>query len=61
MRSPVLIKGALVGRSSKLHLVEGHTRLGTLLGLLSAGVIAPESRHLVWVGTDEVEDGSAAW
>ena len=46
VRSPVILKGM----NSKLSLVEGHTRLGTLLGLVESGMISNCSQHLVWVG-----------
>lgn len=47
---PILIEGSLVGRSSALHLIEGHTRLGVLEGLIDAGVIDRVHCHEVWVG-----------
>ena len=33
-----------------LRLVEGHTRLGTLRGLVEAGVVSETVKHTVWVG-----------
>lgn len=47
---PVFLAGELVGRSTNLHLVEGHTRLGTLAGAVGCGRISPESLHEAWVG-----------
>lgn len=47
---PVLIAGSLVCRDSALHLVEGHTRLGLLTGLIEADVIDETRCHEVWVG-----------
>lgn len=48
---PVFLDGALVGGAAKLHLAEGHTRLGTLAGAVQAGLIDPESLHEIWLGT----------
>jgi transcriptional regulator GlxA family with amidase domain len=39
-----------VGNLGPLHLVEGHTRLGTLRGTLEHGLISAESLHSAWVG-----------
>jgi hypothetical protein len=50
MRSPVLMRGELAGSASALHLVEGHTRLGALRGLVESGELSPSSAHQVWVG-----------
>jgi hypothetical protein len=33
-----------------LRLVEGHTRLGTLRGLVEAGMVSKTVVHAVWVG-----------
>jgi hypothetical protein len=34
----------------ELHLVEGHTRLGMLKGLIEKGLLSENSIHKVWVG-----------
>ncbi len=47
---PVMIEGALVGTNSKLHLIEGHTRLGILMGLIDIEEISAGQVHQVWVG-----------
>ena len=47
---PVLIAGVLVNRVSALHLVEGHTRLGLLTGLIEAGKLDGSRCHEVMVG-----------
>jgi hypothetical protein len=48
---PVLVDGSLVTpRSSTLRLIEGHTRLGILRGLLAAGIADPSHTHQAWVG-----------
>jgi hypothetical protein len=46
VRPPVILEGI----NSKINLVEGHTRLGTLLGLVESGMISDCSQHKVWVG-----------
>jgi hypothetical protein len=51
LRPPVVIEGRLLGKSASLHLMEGHTRLGILRGLLQQRVISPESVHQAWLGT----------
>jgi hypothetical protein len=48
--SPVFLHGNIVGSSSSLHLVEGHTRVGLLCGLVSSGIIQSDSMHQVWLG-----------
>lgn len=50
MIEPVLIRRELVGEEEGLHLVEGHTRVGVLRGLLSRALIAGGSVHGVWFG-----------
>jgi hypothetical protein len=50
MRPPVFLEGHLVGRGPGLHLVEGHTRIGLLAGLVDAGILGPDSVHCAWVG-----------
>ena len=50
LRRPIFLDGALLGRSSVHHLVEGHGRTGILRALLSAGYVTPESSHAVWLG-----------
>lgn len=47
---PVFVSGGLVGRTAKLHLVEGHTRLATLAGAVECGQVLPESLHEIWIG-----------
>jgi len=51
MRLPVFLHGDLLGSSAALHLVEGHTRLGVLRGLVHHQVIGSDSLHQVWVGS----------
>ena len=50
---PVLLQGILVSSSSVYHLAEGHTRVGLLAGLASTGILAPESKHTIWLGTHD--------
>lgn len=48
---PVFVSGELAGSPAKLHLAEGHTRLGTLAGAVNAGLVSWESLHEIWLGT----------
>lgn len=49
---PVMLAGAICAPpQQELHLVEGHTRLGVLTGLIKLGEVAPDSMHLVYVGS----------
>lgn len=50
MRSPVMIRGRLIDLDRPLHLVEGHTRIGALRGLVEASVLPATSMHQVWIG-----------
>ncbi|EHK0753585.1 hypothetical protein RG677_004786 [Vibrio parahaemolyticus] len=44
LRPPVMLMC-----DGKYHLVEGHSRLGCLKGLVDSGIISQESKHKVWV------------
>lgn len=49
---PIFIEGALRRpRQRQLHLVEGHTRLGVLQGLLMLGEVAADSVHEAFIGS----------
>jgi hypothetical protein len=49
---PILLDRSLLERGGHgFHLVEGHTRVGTLRGLLALGDLEPGSVHRAWVGT----------
>ncbi len=48
---PVLLDGALMLASPALHLVEGHTRVGLLSGLLRSGILPGTSLHSIWCGS----------
>ncbi len=50
LRLPVFIAGHLIGAPTPLRLVEGHTRVGLLRGLIKAGVLATSSQHEIWLG-----------
>lgn len=50
IRPPILLSGAFAPSASGLHLVEGHTRIGLLRGLIAADVLSGTSEHLVWIG-----------
>jgi hypothetical protein len=50
LHQPVLVQGLPPATAGRLHLVEGHTRVALLSGLVKAGVISPRSEHQVLVG-----------
>ncbi len=50
MRPPIFFEGSVVSSDKELHLVEGHTRLGLLSGLVARSVIDDQSLHNLWVG-----------
>lgn len=61
-RSPILLDGSLIGSDKPYHLVEGHTRVGTLKGLVEGGTLSPDSKHWVWVGRPhETCDPEGQW
>lgn len=47
---PVFVRRDLVGEEEGLHLVEGHTRVGVLRGLISRSLICGSSVHGIWYG-----------
>ena len=47
---PIFVSRDLVGEEEGLHLVEGHTRVGVLRGLLRRSLISGSSVHGVWYG-----------
>jgi hypothetical protein len=62
LRSPVMISGEMIGSANPLHLVEGHTRLGALRGLVEAGVLPASSEHEVWIGRgSEPSEAGRSW
>lgn len=50
MRPPIFLNGHLVAYSSDLHLVEGHTRVGLLAGLIKRGILSHDSTHRIFLG-----------
>lgn len=52
---PVLLSGRIVGSASELHIVEGHTRMGLLSGLVNQNILAGNSVHQAWLGTEGAE------
>ena len=50
MRPPVMLKGDVVDSDRPLHLIEGHTRVGALRGLVESGVLSSSSTHFAWIG-----------
>ena len=51
MISPIFLAGQIIGSESKFHLVEGHTRVGLLDGLLKHGILSESQLHTIWVAT----------
>lgn len=49
---PIFLQGIQppLATSDGLHLVEGHTRVGLLAGLVQRAIVPSNSRHKVWVG-----------
>jgi hypothetical protein len=50
IKPPILILGNIINSSRKYHLVEGHTRIGTLKGLFNQGLLKNTQTHKVWLG-----------
>jgi hypothetical protein len=50
IRPPVMLQGDVLKSNRTLHLVEGHTRIGAMRGLIQSGALPSSSIHLVWVG-----------
>lgn len=49
-RLPIFIHSSLIGEPLNYRLVEGHTRLGTLIGLIKNKIIDDEKMHKIWFG-----------
>jgi hypothetical protein len=50
IRPPVALRGAVLGKDCPFHLVEGHTRLGALRGLVESSMLCGPSAHQIWIG-----------
>jgi hypothetical protein len=48
---PVFFDTTVVSEQGRLHLVEGHTRISALRGLISHRILEAASVHHVWLGT----------
>lgn len=48
---PVLLDGRLLGKGGGLHLMEGHTRVGVLCGLVNHQIVKGSSMHKIWRGS----------
>ena len=59
IRAPVFLQGGPDGSAATLHLVEGHTRLAVLRGLVDLQVVKPESAHEAWIGLPRRSSTSA--
>ena len=49
-RIPIMINGNLINLDSTYHLVEGHSRLGLLKGLVRSAILENASSHKIWYG-----------
>lgn len=49
-RPPIFFKSQLLNNQNSLHLVEGHSRLGSLKGLVLGETLLGSSIHSAWVG-----------
>ena len=47
---PIFLDGIGPAASNRLHLVEGHTRVGLLAGLVQRAIVPANSKHQAWVG-----------
>lgn len=47
---PVFVLRTVIGSGAGLHLVEGHTRMGVLCGLLERSLIPSSKVHSFWLG-----------
>lgn len=47
---PIFINPRLIRGTNGLHLVEGHTRLGVLKGLVKQKILSESSTHFLWYG-----------
>ena len=47
---PVFLDHSLIPQGEGLHIMEGHTRLGILRGLVDRGIVAASTRHWIWRG-----------
>jgi hypothetical protein len=50
LRIPIFLDGNLLDKQKKIHLVEGHTRLGALRGLVKMSILPKNSLHKIWYG-----------
>ena len=50
-RAPICVDKSLIQTQSTVHVVEGHTRVATLNGLVQLGIIQKDSEHRVWLGS----------
>ncbi|RXJ69330.1 hypothetical protein CRV08_04800 [Halarcobacter ebronensis] len=51
MKAPIFLEGKILDSKKKIHLVEGHTRLGILIGLLNNKIIEKNTLHEIWYGS----------
>ena len=49
-RKPIFLNGALMFSEKDYYLVEGHTRLGLLKGLIGSNVVSRKASHSIWFG-----------
>ncbi|UYM14589.1 hypothetical protein [Endozoicomonas euniceicola] len=55
LTSPIVFDNSVYSIGLKYHLVEGHTRVALLKGLIQNGVLSKETKHKVWIGTAKIQ------
>ncbi len=50
-RPPVFFSQEVLSKKNSLHLVEGHSRLGALKGLVEGNSLSGNDTHMAWIGS----------
>jgi hypothetical protein len=51
-RRPIFLDGLFMQCDNEYYLVEGHTRIGVLRGLIKQRALSIQSKHTIWFGTN---------
>lgn len=49
-RPPIFLAPEVLSNTKGFHLVEGHSRLGALKGLVDGNVLSGSTKHMAWIG-----------